>query len=242
MTTGNRSIRMQAIVAVSAVTLVPGASFAATAHDTPSHRALAAEIAFDIESTGLQQALDAFSAASGISILCDGALAHGRVSAALQGVMTPQVALTTLLADTGLTATFSSEYTAHILLPGAPMEGAIVPELSDTAMPLGVIHVEAPVTAPGFLRSRGLYARLMQYELQRALRRNSRLIGNRDEAHVRIWVDATGAVERSELVGTTERLPLGRAIARALEDLAVGQPPPVDFPQPVSIRVAVSEY
>jgi hypothetical protein len=55
-------------------------------------------------------ALDAYAAATGLQVLYDGALAAGRRSNAVSGVLMPDVALRVLLEETGLSR--SREYRA----------------------------------------------------------------------------------------------------------------------------------
>jgi hypothetical protein len=61
-------------------------------------------IAFDIPAQPLAPALDAYSAATGREVFYDGASGMGERSTAVMGTLTPDSALKTLLAGTGLVA------------------------------------------------------------------------------------------------------------------------------------------
>jgi hypothetical protein len=214
--------------------------------DVLSHsNAPGAVFSFDIEAQALPAALDAYSMASRVSVLCDGVLARGRISATLRGVRTVREALVDLLKDTGLTAVFTDTRNAIIVLDPStpPVAFGIAP--TDTAVALGAIHVDAPSAAlephTGAVRgSGGFYAYLVQSQLEHALRQNVRVAGH-FQMRMRIWVDPAGVVQRSEVVSSTANLPLGESIRHTLENLPIGQPPPPDLLQPVTVRVAVWE-
>jgi TonB family protein len=195
-------------------------------------------IAFDIGAEALSAALDAYSSVSGISVICDGSLARGRVSAPIRDTMTPRAALEALLQNTGLSGIFTGAGNAIIVMKPSIAAGINGAAAAGAVVPLGAIHVDAPGGAPLPIGSHGLYAKLMEFEMQRVLSRDARA-GGHFEAKLRVWVDATGVVRRLDLVTSTAREPLGQAIVQPFKNIRIGPPPP-GLPQPVSIRVAVS--
>lgn len=62
------------------------------------------QVRFEIAAQPLADALDAYSAATGLEVFYDGALVAGRDSRFIQGLLEPKAALRELLAGTGLTA------------------------------------------------------------------------------------------------------------------------------------------
>ncbi|MBS0445879.1 MAG: TonB-dependent receptor [Proteobacteria bacterium] len=94
--------------------------------------ALAAPVTLDLPAQPLAQALGEWARVSGMSVAVDGSLVAGRNAPALSGTMEPAEALRRLLANSGLTATFSGT-TAVIARADGP---TTLREVSVSAAPL----------------------------------------------------------------------------------------------------------
>ncbi|URL57060.1 hypothetical protein IM816_10350 [Luteibacter flocculans] len=97
-----------------------------------------APMRFDIDAQALPDALRSFSETAGIAVLFDDDLASGRRSSAVHALLEPRDALRLLLADSGLTAHFSSmnafTVTAiHSASDALPADA--VPSAADGALP-----------------------------------------------------------------------------------------------------------
>lgn len=197
---------------------------------------------FDIPSSALPSALDAYSAQTGLQVLYDGELAASRRSAAVHATLTPTEALNALLAGSGLVATYTREHDVVIVLDMAAGEAAFgPPPPADTVTPLGTIRVDPVLTVRKEERrwEDALYANLVQAELERAIRRNRKALSRAYQAKLRIWLDPAGIVRRSEINGSALDATLRRTIVGAIENLVISRPPPPDLPQPVSVRISV---
>lgn len=78
---------------------------------------------FDIPSAPLSQALRSFAAQSGLQIAYQTSIAINAQAPALKGTMTPESALTVLLAGSGLRYSFTSDHAVTILASGPVLPG-----------------------------------------------------------------------------------------------------------------------
>lgn len=167
-------------------------------------------IRFDITAMPVIQALDQYSAVTGREVFYDGALASGRRSNSVQGVLAPDVALRALLAGTGLTAKPTGE-NSFTLKSGPPQR------VNTTAFQSYFADVQTKV-------SHALCARVETRPAD-----HDRL--------VRIWVAPSGAIEQAQLVNLADAQVMSRDLGEvALRGLSVGAPP-ADMPQPVVIAI-----
>ncbi|MEN0075731.1 MAG: TonB-dependent receptor plug domain-containing protein, partial [Paracraurococcus sp.] len=96
-----------------------------------------AQMRFSIPAGPLDQALTGFAAASGIQLLYDSGLTHGRRSPGVSGALPPREALRRLLAGSGLEGQFTSPQA--VMLRPAPQQGSaadgslVLPEVNVTA-------------------------------------------------------------------------------------------------------------
>lgn len=82
------------------------------------------------------------------------------------------------------------------------------------------------------------YTNLMQRHIQGSLQQDQMLKGVDFRAVVRVWLDASGRLVRSELVGSTGDAETDRALRTAMAGLPnMGEPPPQNMPQPVKLRI-----
>jgi hypothetical protein len=167
---------------------------------------------FDIPSQALWAALDQYSAATGIGVLFDGGMSADRISAPVEGVLSPAAALQALLSSTGLTARYVS-LTAVTLVPALPERrrgggGDPAREQYFAAIQAAVVRVlcQRAETRPGDYRS-----------------------------VLRLWIDRSGVVRRSEILGSSGQPRRDAAIEASLSNLDVRERPALDLPQPVTL-------
>jgi hypothetical protein len=174
---------------------------------------VAAPASFDIAAQPLAAALDAYSAATGMQVIYDGALASGRRSTAVEGAMAPDRALRLLLEGTGLVVVYSASRVFTVLpKPAAPTPRAVMiddymPYLAAVQSSVAAAFCGHPLTAPGDYRIK-----------------------------LRFWIAPTGKVLQSQLVGSTNDDRRDQAIIRLLDGLTIDRPPPA-MPQPVVMAI-----
>lgn len=167
-------------------------------------------VRFAIASQPIIQALDQYSAVTGREVFYDGALAAGRRSNAVLGVLAPDAALRELLVGTGLTAkpTGKTSFTLKV----------------------------AAQTRAGSVALQSYFAEV-QTKIASALCARAETRPADQDRLVRIWVTTNGIVERAQLVSLCDKQAPTREISQAfLRGLAVG-PPPADMPQPVVMAI-----
>jgi len=82
------------------------------------------------------------------------------------------------------------------------------------------------------------FTRELQAQLQEALLRNEKLKSAQYKAVVKVWLDASGAIDRVEISGGTGNGEIDETIRVALADSPrMKSPPPADMPQPVKLRL-----
>ncbi len=82
------------------------------------------------------------------------------------------------------------------------------------------------------------YTRLLQERIQRTLQQDQMLKGIDFRVVVRVWLDDRGGLLRSELVGASGDAEIDRALRTAMSEIpSVGEPPPANMPQPVTLRI-----
>ncbi|WP_456640316.1 STN domain-containing protein [Bradyrhizobium sp. USDA 10063] len=168
-------------------------------------------IDFSIPPQPLASALSGYGDATGNEALYEGGLADGRISADVQGRLTPTEALQRLLAGTGLVARFVADGT-FILAP--------TPEL------------RSKQATPAAHRR---YHALIQEDVLDALCR----LREARPSHYRLvtvfWIGQSGAVEDLLRVGTSGSASTDQLIDQTLRGLKFREPPPADFVQPVRL-------
>ncbi|MFH0299305.1 STN domain-containing protein [Bradyrhizobium sp. 31Argb] len=166
---------------------------------------------FSIPSQPLASALGRYGDATGNEALYEGGLADGRLSADVQGRLTPAEALQRLLAGTGLVARFVAEGT-FVLAP-APQHK------SKQAMPAA--HQR--------------YYALIQEDVLDTLCRLHEARPNHYRLVTVFWIAQNGAVEDLLRVGTSGNASTDQLIDQTLGGLKFREPPPADFVQPVRL-------
>lgn len=207
---------------VFGIALIADAAMAANDAITVAEQRVEPEgpIAFDLPAQPLVRALESYSAASGLQVVYDGTLATGRQSAEVKGVFTPEMALRMLLGGTGLAPRYMAA-DGFMLVP-SPVETSTPqdPRIN---------------TAPSLVVAR-YYGRI-QAGLERAFCADSRTRAGGYRIALGFWIGSSGAVTRSALLGSTGDSNLDATIDRTVRDLAIGEPPPAGFAQPVILVV-----
>jgi len=84
----------------------------------------------------------------------------------------------------------------------------------------------------------GWYASRVQRSLEEALRKNTKTSTSQLTVEVRAWLDASGRIERTQLMRSTGDLEIDEILkSEILRNLRVGEPPPPDMPQPIVMRI-----
>ena len=177
----------------------------------------ARKFTMDIPAQPLANALQAFSAVTGIETLYDSAVARERKSAPVVGTITAFEALRLLLVGTSLSARAIAQDAVTIELPQA--------------------SADKVVAAPPERSPHRLYFGVIQQSLERALCENEQLRPGRYRAVLKFTIAANGQIRQLSLIGTTGDEERDRMIARTLEGVPLRMPPPADLQQPIMIVV-----
>jgi hypothetical protein len=176
------------------------------------HPALADSVKFarfEIPAQPIPDALDAYSAITGFDVFYDGALAAGRRSNPVEGVLSPDIALRQLLAGTGLAAR-------------ATAKGSFT---------LG----PAETSRVGKTSYQSYFATLQSKVAQALCGRAETRPGDRDVV-IRIWIAAAGTVQQARTVEMPDVAAKEEPLATALRGLPIGAPP-AGMPQPVTMAI-----
>ncbi|ATQ44573.1 STN domain-containing protein [Caulobacter mirabilis] len=183
---------------------------------------------FQIPAQPLDQALAAFSAATGLPMLYDSALAADRRSAAVSGEMQPREALVLLLAGTGLSARFT-QGGAVVIYAGSGSAVALNP-ITATAAPVIGRSGEDPAARA--------YAESVQRQIVERLRSDPALSSGDYVVSARFWVDDVGAARRVEVITGSGDQTRDRAFLAAASAMLFPVPPP-NLPQPMRMEFRV---
>ena len=179
---------------------------------------LARFVEFAIPAQEMTVALDLYSRASGMAILVDRQLAHGRRSTAVHGRLNARQALEQLLAGSGLAALYT----------GA--DAFTVKEAKLTR------RADASSRNGGPMREDN-FARALQVALEQALCRSAMTRPGHYRAALQLWVGGSGEVRKSRLLASTGDARRDAAIIEGLSTLDIGRVPPSSLPQPVTVLV-----
>ncbi|MFL6532107.1 MAG: STN domain-containing protein [Pseudomonas sp.] len=179
---------------------------------------LARSVEFAIPAQEMTVALDLYSRASGMAILVDRQLAHGRRSTAVHGRLNARQALEQLLAGSGLAALYT----------GA--DAFTVKEAKLTR------RADASSRNGGPMREDN-FARALQVALEQALCRSAVTRPGHYRAALQLWVGGSGEVRKSRLLASTGDARRDAAIIEGLSTLDIGRVPPSSLPQPVTVLV-----
>jgi hypothetical protein len=209
-----RGVTRDLLVAACVWTLASASAPALGAGESSAAQPTAVE--FDIPAQPLAEALIAYGAATGLEVYYDGALAIGRRSAPLTGKFTPAAGLTILLRGSGYVprATGPDTFT----LVAAPAIAPRPARVSDT-----------------LIRRYEPYFAALQARIAQAL--CGARPAERNEIIFSLSVDPSGVVSRAEILGSSGDPARDAAVSAGLRGVSIGQPPPADLPQPVTMAV-----
>jgi hypothetical protein len=173
--------------------------------------------AFDIPAQPLASALEAYSTLTGIEILYDSGLAAGRRSTDVQGTMPAGDALRTLLTGMSLSARL------------------IAPDAVTIELPPASAHEDAE-PAPQNSAHRVYYSRI-QAGLEQAFCKDNQVRPGGYRALLKFTVAQDGRIRQPHVVGTTGSDERDRMIARTLDGVELGSPPPADLRQPIMMVI-----
>ncbi|TFY84432.1 TonB-dependent outer membrane receptor [Pseudomonas nabeulensis] len=166
----------------------------------------------------LEQALQAYSRATGMAVLVDRELTRGRRSLAVRGHFTAQEALAMLLTGSGLMARYARVDAFTLQLP----------EVSEPAATRGA-------AARNAARLNNSYATALQQAIEASLCRSPLTRPGSYRALVQVWVNRDGLIEHSRLVSTTGDEQRDEALVRSLGATQVQRPAPSSLRQPVTL-------
>ena len=94
---------------------------------------------------------------------------------------------------------------------------------------------------PGMFNPFTNYANLLKGEVQRHLNKNANLRRRRYAIEARVWVTASGGLQRIELIDSTGDVDIDDAVKQTLTGLpSFTQSPPANMPQPIRLRIVTS--
>lgn len=208
------------LVLIGCTALASASCVAEIFQDAP-HAAVASEQSdgrqgFDIPAQALMTALRQYSEQTGVSVLFDDKLVRGHDTHGASGRYLPPEALDQLLADTGLVAHYASPMAFTLMAAESPETASPpVDDASDTAMP-------------------ERFTAQLQASLVSALCSSPSTQPGRYRLALQLWLDASGAVTRTNLLGSTGESARDAQIGQLASAMHLGDVPS-SVPQPVTI-------
>ena len=172
-------------------------------------------IVFDIPAQPLDQALDAFGAATGLQVFYENSLTSGRRSTAVKGTFEAEPALQMLLRGSGLMARVIAPGTISVAAPDSVGGNSLATQQAE----------EAYRPYYGFLQAGVMKALCRRVETRPGKYHNA----------LQYWIDPRGRIARVKLIGFSGNDGSDGAIIDAMQ--AVVLPPPGDMPQPVTMAI-----
>lgn len=201
-------------------------------------RRLREALTFNIPSQPLATALQAYSTVTGMQLLYESSVATGQVSTGVEGRFTRDAALRMLLTDTDLMVRYTRANA--ITLAPASADGDDPPPavFANADLSLETLRVRSPIDRgdPTQLRA---YTRIIQSDIQQALKKDDRTRNGSYSAGIKLWIDGPRTIRRTELFRSSGDLGRDDAISRLLNGLLISQAPPANTPQPVLVMITV---
>jgi hypothetical protein len=190
----------------------------------------AGPIRFDIPRQSLHEALQQYSAATGLSLLYDSNVVAGRISAPLNGSYTAQEALRLLLAGSGMAVRYTSAE-AFMLVRETPAGGGdqIAQAAPTPASPKSLIQADAD-------QSRERYFGWMQARMMEALCADPVTAPGSYRLALRFRIDAGNIVRELE-IHTSGHPGLSARVRARLTALDLRAAPPPQLLQPVTLLI-----
>jgi hypothetical protein len=174
------------------------------------------KIQFDIPAQPLDSALEAYMQATGLQVLYPSELATSRRSSPVTGQLTSRGAIEMLLSGTDLTIHYTADGAFTVRpLPAAPDHVAAGPRFADYDAFLGRTQQRIIASLCRSLTTRpGSYRAVLQFSIAPA-----------------------GFIDDASLLGSTGDTARDRAVMDLLRGLTIGQAPPANMPQPVTMLI-----
>jgi hypothetical protein len=198
-------------------------------------------VSLHIPEQPLIDALHLYSRQTGVQVMFETASALGYRSKAVEGELSPEAALRTLLADTDLKIRYSRS-SAVTLAPASvpdPDEppGALLPSAD---MALDTLHVSGGAADAADHSRLGDYIGAVQSDIQKALKSISRNRRGDYRVAVKLWVASSSRIiERAELDGSTGDRDRDSTIADALRGMTLSQQSPPNMPRPIRFMISI---
>lgn len=202
--------RFVCIAAFLAAMIVPAPGLQAQEHPAP------AATAYDIPAQALDRALSDYIGLSGAQVLYETAIAAGRRSNGVKGEFSPQAALATLLAGTGLVA-LRIDIDAFVIHP-AP---------ANTVDPL------AAGSGPDVR-----FLSALQAGVLKALCGDPRTRPGGYKVGLELWIASNGTIHHSTLFGSTGDAARDALLSDTLRGKTISIGPPSNLPQPIILTIA----
>jgi hypothetical protein len=180
----------------------------------------ASALSFDIPALPLDEALFAYTHATGVGVLVEDGLAAGRHAAAVKGRFTPQAALSLLLSGTGL----DYRYTAADAFTLVPIPAALAAPAQPSDPPRDDAREQA-------------YFRTVQTAVKHVLCRHARTLPGAYRMALQLWIGASGTVLRTALLSSTGSRDRDSELSAMLNGLPIGEAPPTGLPEPVTMVI-----
>lgn len=193
---------------------------------------------FNIPGQPLAQALQAYSQVTGVEVLYESNIAVAQRSLPVEGSLTPQRALQTLLAGTDLVVRYTRSNAVILSLPDLNLNLPPLHPLGDADLALETLRVTGGqgVVDPDRLRE---FKEAVQIDIEAALRKNAQTSSGSYRASLNLWVESSRAISRAELTQSTGDQGRDLSIAETLKGLILKRVPPVNTPQPIRVVILV---
>lgn len=182
-----------------------------------------AELEFDLPAQPLSAALETYSAATGVVVLYNGALAVGRTSADVKGLLSPEDALRLLLKDTGLAA----QYTAQDAV-------VVMPAERDPATAWRPLDIAQAALSQSNSSERRYYG-LVQAHVRDVLCGSALTRPGGYRLALQLWIGPSGTVTHSHPLSSTGDSKRDAAVLSGLEQASIIEPPPPHMAQPFTM-------
>lgn len=168
---------------------------------------------YDITPQPLATALRAYIKVSGAQVLYETMVTTGRRSQAVVGRFTPEAALQTLLAGTGLVAQ-RTQADAYVVKQSG-----------------GESSIVSRMPGESFLGA-------LQNGVLKVLCRDRLVRPGAYSAAIALWIAPSGRIQRISLIGSTGNATRDTLLETSLQGQTIGVAPPADVPQPYILSVA----
>jgi Secretin and TonB N terminus short domain len=193
---------------------------------------------FNIPSQPLVAALQAYGADSGVQVLYESDVAAGRRSVSVEGNFSSEAALRILLSGTDLAVHYTRPDAITLTAPSAESNMPPAHLLTNADLSLDTLRVRssADTADETYLHE---YSGVVQSDIQSVLRKNDKTRSGHYQFGVKLWVDSSRIVRRTEFFRSTGDRDRDAAVVQALQGLVISRAAPANTPQPVHVMVVV---